>query len=204
MNEEWRLIFDGLYEVSNLGRVRRAVDGVNTKAGDIRSPGVKSSGYHQVALYKNGKATNRSVHRLVVEAFIGKIPKGMEVNHKDGNKLNNQLDNLEIVTKSENMKHAIQMGLHTPPKNRATGDRHWTKLHPHLVAKGDRNGAKTKPECTLKGSQCPSSKLTEDAVRQIRRLADQGVGKKEIAAKFNVTTANIRYIVNRQSWKHVQ
>lgn len=57
-----------------------------------------------------------SVHRLLVKHFIGEIPKGMCVNHKDGNKLNNNLDNLEIVSYSENMKHAFRNGLQEKPK----------------------------------------------------------------------------------------
>lgn len=52
-----------------------------------------------------------SVHRLVVESFLGEIPKGLVVNHIDGNKLNNRLSNLEVVTYSENMKHAYRLGL---------------------------------------------------------------------------------------------
>lgn len=52
-----------------------------------------------------------SVHRLVTETFLGKIPEGLVVNHKDGNKVNNNLSNLEIVTYSENMKHAYRLGL---------------------------------------------------------------------------------------------
>lgn len=52
-----------------------------------------------------------SVHRLVVKTFMGEIPKGLAVNHKDGNKRNNRLGNLEIVTYSENMKHAYRTGL---------------------------------------------------------------------------------------------
>lgn len=54
-----------------------------------------------------------SVHRLVAKTFIGDIPLGMEVNHIDGDKTNNDLSNLEIVTKSENLKHAFQIGIKT-------------------------------------------------------------------------------------------
>lgn len=54
-----------------------------------------------------------SVHRLVAKTFIGDIPPGMEVNHIDGDKTNNDLSNLEIVTKSENLKHAFQIGVKT-------------------------------------------------------------------------------------------
>lgn len=61
------------------------------------------------------------VHRLVATHFIGNIPKGMTVNHKDGNKLNNHVDNLEIVSRSENQKHAYQHGLQLPQKGETNG-----------------------------------------------------------------------------------
>lgn len=54
------------------------------------------------------------VHRLVASAFLGPCPKNKEVNHKDGNKLNNKLENLEYASHSDNMKHAIRSGLYKP------------------------------------------------------------------------------------------
>lgn len=53
----------------------------------------------------------RCLHRIVYETFVSEIPEGMEINHIDGNKSNNALDNLELVTHSENMKHAYRIGL---------------------------------------------------------------------------------------------
>lgn len=62
-------------------------------------------GYMQVVLYKNGKRNYKRVHRLVWEAFNGKIPDNLFINHIDSNKSNNNLLNLELVTNSENVKH---------------------------------------------------------------------------------------------------
>ena len=68
-------------------------------------------GYPTVALYFNKKNKRYFVHRLVYEAHIGEIPRGMQINHKDGNKGNPHVSNLEVVTPSENAKHAWRIGL---------------------------------------------------------------------------------------------
>ena len=72
-------------------------------------------GYRVILLSFGGKRHNRKVHRLVVEAFCGPIPAGMSVNHKDGRKGNNALDNLEVVTRKENIVHAYRTGLLASP-----------------------------------------------------------------------------------------
>lgn len=90
----WKLI-DGLdLEVNELGEVRNAT---NKR---IKKPS-NNKGYLKV--------DSKLVHRLVMEAFVGKSP--LQVNHKDGNKLNNRLDNLEYVTARENIQHAVDTGL---------------------------------------------------------------------------------------------
>ncbi len=55
------------------------------------------------------------IHRLVYEAWKGEIPEGLQINHKDGDKLNNYIDNLEVVTRTQNMQHAHTTGLMNPP-----------------------------------------------------------------------------------------
>lgn len=65
-------------------------------------------GYKQVVLYRNNKRCYKRVHRLVYEAFHGKIPDKLIINHIDENKCNNNIDNLELTTNSENIKHFHQ------------------------------------------------------------------------------------------------
>lgn len=98
------------YQVSDHGRVR------NKKTMQVLKPGLGGVGYLTVALYKNKKGNTKNIHELVTDAFIGKKEKGMTINHKDGNKQNNNLSNLEIVTRRENNMHAYQTGLNPHKK----------------------------------------------------------------------------------------
>ena len=77
--------------------------------------GATAAGYPQVTLRSNGVQVQRLVHRLVAEAFLANPSKLPAVNHIDGDKTNNAVQNLEWVTASENMKHSVRTGLWTPP-----------------------------------------------------------------------------------------
>lgn len=111
MTEIWKRIDDEYdpYEVSNMARVRDNI------TGRILKPYVNDNGYLVVSLalcYGNHrKHAIRKVHRLMMIAFKGYDKKRPVVNHKDGNKLNNSLDNLEWATSSENNRHAYATGL---------------------------------------------------------------------------------------------
>lgn len=150
--ETWKpvLDFEGLYEVSNLGCVRRVARGKTldaakipeakqmfehgatlkqvatflgtsittahsikqgkTWAGDAAQRPAKVQllkGYWVASLCKDGKYIRRGVHRMMWEAFYGRIEGRLEINHKDLNRGNNKLDNLEIVTHQQNIQHAI-------------------------------------------------------------------------------------------------
>lgn len=97
----WRPVIDyeGLYEVSNYGEVRK-VDGT------MMNGNINSYGYRVVSLTKNGRKKDKKVHRLVAFAFVPTIDGKDYVNHKDGDKLNNYAGNLEWVTRGENNRHA--------------------------------------------------------------------------------------------------
>ena len=110
--EQWILIPDlETYAVSNFGRVKRAKRGNRTQIGHISTPFLSRHGYFRVVLSINNHQKKYFVHRLVMLAFVGVCPDGLEVNHIDGNKLNNRLDNLEYISRSENQKHAYKKGL---------------------------------------------------------------------------------------------
>lgn len=138
-NEEvWKPVvgYEGFYEVSNLGGVR-SLDRTTLRdnrhgrqpteiKGRVMKQGIRS-GYYYVNLCVNDVRKKRTVHSLVAEAFLSWA--GVrEVNHKDGNKMNNYADNLEWCTRSENHKHALVNGLFVPP----SGKDHWTYKRKYL------------------------------------------------------------------------
>lgn len=116
--EEWRDVknYEGLYQVSNLGRVRSLYkfgsDGRLIK-GKVLKGGMYSNGYKFVCLRKESINKNHSIHRLVAKMFITSNSSNLVVNHLDGDKTNNRVDNLEWCTQSENLKHAVDIGLTT-------------------------------------------------------------------------------------------
>lgn len=73
-------------------------------------PSINGRGYLLIQLFKNKKAYNKHIHRLLLEAYVGKCPKNMECRHLDGNKLNNNLSNLKWGTRSENRQDAVRHG----------------------------------------------------------------------------------------------
>lgn len=119
MSEMWLPVigYESLYEVSSFGRVRsidRQVNAMNSSKRVSKGKYLKQSlngrGYFQVGL-SNGKSRSVVVHRLVATAFLCKSSKSDTVNHKDGIKTNNNINNLEWCTYGENNRHAIDTGL---------------------------------------------------------------------------------------------
>lgn len=115
MTEIWKDIvsYEGLYQVSNLGRVKSyyGKNGRLTDKEKILSGKVDKDGYMEVRLCKKGQVTYKRVHRIVASHFLCG-DESLQVNHKDGNKSNNCVDNLEYVTPKENVIHAHETGLH--------------------------------------------------------------------------------------------
>ena len=129
MLETWKPVkgYEGLYEVSDRGRVKSLEREVSFKSKNqfgvfyteyktperILSPIMQSNGYWVVGLGFMGKRKIKSIHRLVAEAFIENPDNKPQVNHIDGNKGNNNASNLEWATPSENTKHAYKTALLT-------------------------------------------------------------------------------------------
>lgn len=97
--------YEGLYRLYMDGRVWS----YRTKRFLIKN--VDRNGYFRYTLARNGKVKNQALHRWLYLTFVGEIPKTHQINHKDGVKQNNELDNLELVTCKENINHAWGIGL---------------------------------------------------------------------------------------------
>jgi len=142
--EIWKDIpnYEGLYQVSNLGRIKSLKRKVRSKGGSFKIVKERflrswmNRGYSQVDLSKNNKTKAFSVHRIVMIAFIGESE--LDVNHKNGIKTDNRLENLEYCTKSENMLHAYKKGLQKP----LLGEKHGSSKITEGQAKAIKYGHK--------------------------------------------------------------
>lgn len=164
-NEEWKtLVRYPMYQVSKYGRVG------NIKTEKVLKLCVNSSGYKKVVL--NGK--NEYVHRLVAETFIPNPYNLPEVNHKDGNKWNNCVDNLEWVSKSDNAKHAFDLGLRS-----VSG---YTR---YKVSKS-------------------AHRFGADEIDEIKQMYRNGMTKQEIADKIGCCSSVICNILNGQTYREIE
>lgn len=142
MNETelWKSIFgyEGRYMVSNYGNIRRCAhtrpDGSFLKD-RILKPQPRPDGYMIVMLYAPGSSQGKwvKVHKIVAETFLGERPHKFDINHKDGEKSNNQLSNLEYCTRQENMRHAYATKLHGRPIGVTNGRAKLTEQDVHEV-----------------------------------------------------------------------
>lgn len=173
--KEWRPVvgFEGLYEVSSFGTVRRVADSGSNWAKHehwIKKPEV-SKGYLRITLCKdNGNGKHKHVHNIVAEAFIGPCPPGWQVNHQDGKKFNNRADNLEYVTRSENRLHAFRIGLQHGMKGSAS------------------------PVSKLTDDQVRTIRA---------RYASEKITQTELGREFGVTGSLVCMIVSGKRWPHL-
>ena len=107
--EEWKAVAEcnGEYYVSNFGRVKSLKQGKEK----MLKACLSSTGYYVIGIHLKDNRKNHTIHKLVAMAFLENTENKPQVNHKDANKTNNHIDNLEWVTAKENAKHAWDNGL---------------------------------------------------------------------------------------------
>lgn len=188
--EIWKPIlkWESLYEVSNLGRVRRL------PSHRLRKPRLTSKGYLQVGLYDRGRQEFRQVHCYVAEVFISPRPEGKQVNHKDTDKTNNIYCNLEWTTCQENVDHAVLHGL------TARGDRSGRRAHPESYP--PHIFSRVRPE--IQGELNKSSKLTNSQVTEIKEALKRGRSLSELGRAYGVLKGTISKIKTGRSWTHIR
>ena len=172
--EIWRMVtipeFSEIYEVSNYGRVRSKARAVRQKNGGVqikkgqqmvrqRLRGV-NGGYLQVPLSNNGYRKHMAVHRLVALAFLQNPEDKPEVNHKDRNRANPRLSNLEWVTRAENLKHARLLGWRVPTK---FGEQH----HLSTISDNQRRDIIRRSAFETQGAIAASLNLNQSTISKI-------------------------------------
>lgn len=183
-DEEWRVIPTcTTHAISNIGRIKRLVSYRHYKAGYILSKQVDKHGYCMVKL--QGKYV--LVHRLVMLAFVGECPEGKQVNHKNGIKTDNRLENLEYVTPRENTQHAINNGLFSLGK----------KFN-------QQDGSKRRNSSPRKHGEiwAPNGKLSENDIKLIKSLKGT-MTQRDISKKIGVHESTISRVLTGISWKIV-
>lgn len=131
--------------------------------------------YHALMLKHPDRigAVQVSLHRVIWESVHGPIPDDLVLNHLDGNRSNNSISNLELVTNVANAQHAIKLGLRSACVMAKPGEAN------HMA------------------------RLTEGDIHEIRRLLARGLSQSAIAARFGVAQTNISHIKLGRSWAHV-
>lgn len=177
MTEEWRPVpgYEGRYEVSDQGRVRSLVGPTPRVLRASRH----TNGYRAAPL---GRGVTKSVHRLVLTAFVGPCPEGRQAAHENGDRADNRLVNLSWKTPAENSADKRRHG------TLVTGDRHYAHLRPDLILRGERIGR---------------ALLTEADVREIRAATAAGETQTSLATRYGVSRPTIADIAHRRTWRHV-
>ncbi len=163
---------DGRYEISSIGRVRRATASNSYRAGRICKPAYLR-GYARYRLSFGDKCRMFNAHRSAYEAFVGPIPEGMQINHKNGIKDDNRVENLEVMTASENTAHAYRV-LGLPGRK--------------YPQPGEENGR---------------AKLTWELAKTIRSEFAQGKwsSQQACADAYGLNQTNISRLLRGDTWK---
>lgn len=180
-NEIWKDIegFEGIYQISNCSRVKsldREVKGHKStwiKKGTIMKTTLNHKGYESISLCKNGTKQTAFTHRLVAIAFISNSENKPQINHKNGIKTDNRIENLEWCTNSENQIHAYENGLNK-----------WTENH---------SNAMRKRGFTIR-------KLDNSQVSELKKLRLQGYTYAKLSEHFGISGKMCEQIIKGKKY----
>lgn len=156
-NETWKDIegYEGIYQVSDMGRIKSMAREKRNKWGTfmvgemIMKPIIDRNGYRTIRLAKEGKQKAAFIHRLVLSAFVRSPGVGDDCNHKDGDKGNNSLSNLEWVSRSQNVAHAERFGLAYHPTGEGSHNAKFTNEQVERIRGEYEFGVRGKGTCVL-------------------------------------------------------
>jgi hypothetical protein len=161
-------------------------------------------------------------HRYAWELENGPIPEGSVVGHycdhlacvrPDHLYIGSRTDSAQYMVKKgnqtsqlypERMPRGERHGSKTHPERVPRGERHSSKTHPERVPRGDRNGSRTHPERVPRGERNGSAKLTEEQVKEIRRLRQTGMTLQQLGIMFDVNGDYVNDVCKGETWKHVE
>lgn len=174
-NEIWKPVgeFIGRYEISNLGRVRSLEDNHGKPIKRIKKQSLTQTGYYEVQLSIKDENHHRKVHRLLALAFIPNPDCKPHINHIDGNKLNNSLDNLEWCTQQENIQHAYDTGLNPTNAESLKGNK-WGITSKYHNVSWDKTRGKWKASLKEKQRMIFQKRFDseEDAALYVNKMLD--------------------------------
>jgi len=220
MEEVWKEFLPG-YQISTQGRVKSFI----RKEPRLLKTSLTSWGYLHITVKINGKHCGLGVHRLVAQAFIPNPKNKPEVNHINGIKTDNRVENLEWVTRKENMQHAVATGLKVAPQCEDAAKAKLTAAQVKFIRENPNNA--TIAELaekfnvsaqaisliqrgltwkslggTIRQHRPPAKKKLDDSIRkEIRRLYVKGsrkFGLAYFAEKYGLSTQAIWFIVNEK------
>lgn len=217
-NEEWKDVvgFEGIYKVSNLGRIRSM--GYGGKSGKILANHIDKGGYQKIRLTKNGSSYSFLVHRLVAQAWIPNPNDYKTVNHKDFNTQNNRVENLEWMSQWQNNEYSRKAGhYHYSEKAReaARNNRKISDEIAKLIYADFQSGVKQSElaakynvtrafVCRLVHGRCRTDitnlklekdlklKVSDDDIISINREFIAGMSSKELGDKYGISPIYVR------------
>lgn len=165
--EIWKDIkgYEGKYQASSDGRIRNA-------KGKVLKTYTDKCGYQLIGLYKDGKSKTFRVHRIIYETLVGDIPIDLQINHKDFNRSNNKVSNLEVTTREENVRYSLQNTLRANAYDE-NGNR---------ISKGN-------------------SKINREIAEEIRMIyATEDVTYNDLAKAYGIKRSAIGDVITGKSW----
>lgn len=150
-------------------------------------------GHGQVNIGKR----NQFTHRVAYELVYGQIPEGLVISHRCNNPPCCNPTHLDAVTHSENIQYMYECG------RAYSQGKHYSQLRPEVLSRGDGHYSRRQPERLARGERNGFAKLTEDIVREVRRLYAEGITQTEIERRLGVDQTNVSLIVRRKRWAHV-